>query len=332
MAVAETPNPRLVPSNATDQDIATAWDADNQQWWDWYMSLAVADPLRHETVSAPSLPPLVPPDAETLRTQLDRPFSVTDAHRASFHSEGFVKLGGVLEPAGLLALRADALDMLQAAVPSAKAIGFPSLELGWLKEGLLRAYVLSRRLAGIAAQLLGVNAVRLYHDNVLSKNPACGRTPWHYDAHHYPLDSLDVVTAWFPLQPTPVVMGSLQFARDISAAQRVREIPFDKHGDTYDRRIIETLREAAVQTWSEPYALGDVSFHHALSLHSAGSNRTAMPRLAVATTYFADGTRLVQAPTMVSGDYQKFMPNIEPGAVIDSPLNPVVYRSHGASP
>jgi hypothetical protein len=46
----------------------------------------------------------------------------------------------------------------------------------------------------------------------------------------------------------------------------------------------------------------------------------------MATTYFADGARLVDHPTMVSGDYEKFLPGAQPGAVIDTPLNPVVSR------
>jgi hypothetical protein len=45
-----------------------------------------------------------------------------------------------------------------------------------------------------------------------------------------------------------------------------------------------------------------------------------------ATTYFADGARLVDSPTMVSGDFEKFLPGARPGAIIDTPLNPIVSR------
>ena len=57
---------------------------------------------------------------------------------------------------------------------------FLSLEMTWPKHTLLRAYVLSPRLGQISADLLGVPAVRLYHDNVLAKQAGCGRTPWHF--------------------------------------------------------------------------------------------------------------------------------------------------------
>ena len=38
--------------------------------------------------------------------------------------------------------------------------------------------------------------------------------------------------------------------------------------------------------------------------------------MALATTYFEDGARLVSNPTMISGEFQKFMPTIEPGDLL----------------
>ena len=46
----------------------------------------------------------------------------------------------------------------------------------------------------------------------------------------------------------------------------------------------------------------------------------------MATTYFEDGARVVDAPTMVSGDWAQFIPGARPGERIDTPLNPVVSR------
>jgi hypothetical protein len=40
----------------------------------------------------------------------------------------------------------------------------------------------------------------------------------------------------------------------------------------------------------------------------------------------ADGARVVDAPTMVSGDWQLFVPDTAPGEVAASPRNPVVTR------
>ena len=73
------------------------------------------------------------------------------------------------------------------------------------------------------------------------------------------------------------------------------------------------------------FDLGEISFHHTLSFHTAGANRTNESRMALATTYFEDGARLVSSPTMISGEFHKFMPAIEPGDIIDSEYNSVCY-------
>src|SRR5262245_63602036 len=49
----------------------------------------------------------------------------------------------------------------------------------WRRDGRVRRFVFSRRFARAAAELLGVEGVRLYHDQALFKEPGGGRTPWH---------------------------------------------------------------------------------------------------------------------------------------------------------
>ncbi|MEM6673567.1 MAG: phytanoyl-CoA dioxygenase family protein, partial [Planctomycetota bacterium] len=258
---------------------------------------------------------------------LAEPYALSPESVARFRRDGFVKLKDVCPAPALLALRRELRQLFDATVEERPEMRFPSLEMMWTVAPIARAFVMSPRLARIAAELLGVAAVRLYHDNALSKLPGCGRTPWHYDAHHYPIESDSVITLWAPLQPTPRAMGPLAFARGIDTWRRVEDLRFDKFDDSYDREIIRVLRDADVPVEDGPFELGELSFHHTHSLHTAGPNRTDRSRIALATTYFEDGARIVDSPTLISGDYEKFMPGIEPGAKIDSPLNPVLYRA-----
>lgn len=316
----------LDPSNAGSEGIDERWAASNEQWWDWYLSLAYDDGAQTEPpVAVPALPDLSAPTPEELAAELAAPYPLAADAIAFFRREGYVKLSQVCSPRALLALRREFDSLFARALSDAPAMRFPSLEMMWTHDATARAFVLSRRLAGLAARLLGVRAVRLYHDNALSKLPGCGRTPWHYDAHHYPIASENVVTAWMPLQPTPRAMGPLAFAPGIDTWRRVAELPFSKFDDSYDRGIARTLRESGVKVDDGPFALGEVSFHHTRCLHTAGSNRTTLARMALATTYLEDGARLVDSPTLVSGDFEKFMPGVGPGAPIASPLNPVTY-------
>ncbi len=45
----------------------------------------------------------------------------------------------------------------------------------------MRKFVFGTRLARIAAELMGVRGVRIYHDQALCKLPGGGPTPWHAD-------------------------------------------------------------------------------------------------------------------------------------------------------
>ena len=206
---------------------------------------------------------------------------------------------------------------------------FLSAEMVWLDNPLIREYVLSPRIARICAELLNVQGVRLYHDNVLSKEPGCGRTPWHYDDHHFPLDTHDVVTAWAPAQAIPMAMGPLAFAKPIDVYKLVEAVQFDKSNTSYDRKVAEVFRDNNVAVDDSPFELGEVSFHHNLSFHTAQGNHTNRSRVILANTYYADGARVVDSPTMVSGDWQKFMPGVGPGEVAASELNPVCWPASG---
>lgn len=165
----DTPDPVLEP-----------WHGDDQDWWDWYMTLAA-----RRTGPPPALTPLAPavrarqaPEAEVI-DHLTQPYPLTASQGAFFQTVGYVRLPGMIssDAAATLAARADLL--LHAAYGTSSPGRFLALERLWLSDPLMRAVALSRRLGDVAARLLYRPAVRLYHDNILSKEPGCGRTPLH---------------------------------------------------------------------------------------------------------------------------------------------------------
>lgn len=317
-------NPHLSESTAagTASDVAVEWDRGNDQWWDWYMSLADGPVPDGPLVDPPAHDPGPLPSDDEVVAELATPYPLTEQQIRRFEADAFVKLPGVLNPGTVERLRIRLRKILDETVDP--AVGFQSGEMMWLDDDLVRAAVLSPRIGAISAALLGTRRVRLYHDNALSKEPGAGRTPWHYDAHHFPLDSPSVLTAWIPLQPTPRDMGPLTFARGAEVGKLVADLEFDKHGTSYDRGVSEAFRARSISIEDGPFAAGEVSFHAASCFHTAGANRTTSPRMVLATTYFADGTRVVPSPTMVSGDWRKFIPGAEPGQTVDSPRNPLL--------
>ncbi len=304
------------------------WEGGNEAWWDWYLSLADRDAAvpTERLVAVEPPPPVAPLSPAELAAELAAPYPLAAADAERFRAEGYVKLPGVLGPGALAAAR-DEVGRLAAAGEGPGASGFLSLDMMWQESAVLREFALSLRLARLAADLLGSAEVRLYHDNVLAKQPGCGRTPWHFDAHHFPISTPSIVTSWAPLQAIPLPMGPLTFAKGMETWKLAEDVEFNKRDDSYDRGVGRAFAAAGVAIDESPFALGEVSFHHAWAFHAAGPNGTTAPRTVMATTYFEDGARLVEKPTMVSGDWEKFLPGARPGERIDTPLNPVVSRA-----
>jgi hypothetical protein len=323
----------LSKAQQKNEDVSSEWDQDNQQWWNWYMTLAENEdarnshPAKLEPYSLEALIEIDKSRLEHIEGRLSEPYSLSPDSIDQFARDGYIKLKNVIDPVHLTLLRQRINALLIEALGCEPRLLFRSDEMMWLHDELVRRFVLSKRVAQIVSELLGVQAVRLYHDNALSKEPGCGRTPWHYDYHHFPIDSLNVCTAWIPLQAIPKEMGPLAFATGMETYKLVQGLPFSKFDASYDKQLSQIFAENHVPVDDSSFDLGEISFHHTLSFHTAGANRTSDSRMALATTYFEDGARLVSNPTMVSGEFHKFMPGIEPGDIINSDYNPVCYTS-----
>lgn len=316
----------LSAEHAKQSGVDEQWKEGNEAWWDWYLSLAADDATPTELVELAPPAPVALPSLDELRAELATPYVLTDAQSERFRAEGYLKVPEVLT-AGALALARSEVEKLAAAGDGPGRSGFLSLDMMWQGDSeVLRLFAISPRLGRLAADLLGVADTRIYHDNVLSKTPGCGRTPWHFDAHHFPIASRDIVTSWIPLQAIPAPMGPLAFAAGIDTWKVAEEVDFNAKDSSYDAGVAEAFKRAGVRVDDSPFALGEMSFHHAWCFHYARGNATTQPRAVMATTYFADGAELVDSPTMVSGDFEKFLPGARPGEVIDTPLNPIVSR------
>lgn len=328
---ADRDNQHLPEGNRATDGIEEAWEGTNEQWWDWYLTLAdnsgvapAPEPIEPPALDASTLKATRPLTREELRAEMAEPYPLTEEQIERFQSQSYIRLTGFFSAGAILSLRQEALRVFYAHNEPDPGRRFSSMELMWLESEIIREIVTGRRLGQLAANLLCVPRVRIYHDDFLCKEPGGGRTPWHYDGHHYPIASRNVGTAWFPLQPTPSSMGMLELARGMKTHEIVRDIPFDKFAQGHDRAIAEQLVARAVEIDRRPFELGEISFHHCLNVHGASANRTSAQRLAYGASYFEDGARVVDAPTLISGDWQKFMPGVRAGEPIRSPYNPVV--------
>lgn len=276
-----------------------------------------------------SLPPT------RLHSVLDTPFPLTDIERRRFETDGFVHLQGVLDPSAVttcgtritrLALALDPNRQVPLDRRDTYGQAFIQVVNLWLKSHGVRDFVFGQRLARIAAELLGVEGVRLWHDQALYKEPGGGITPWHTDQYYWPMASDRCVTAWIPLQETPIPMGPLAFAAGSHRITAGRDLPI---GDASERALDAAVHAAACPVVQEPFAAGDVSFHLGWTAHRAGPNTSTRPR-GVMTIIYMDATMRLAPPANPNqeADWKAFCPDVEPGEVIDAPMTPVIWSRH----
>lgn len=192
----------------------------------------------------------------------------------------------------------------------------------WRTNQLAREFVFGKRLALMAAHLLGVERVRLYHDQALYKEPGGGITPWHADQFYWPLSSDKTITAWVPLQATPLEMGPLAFAAGSHRMRFGRDLEIS---DESERSLRGALEDGRFTEVNEPFQAGEVSFHSGWTFHHTGGNASDRPRAVMTVIYMADGIRLTESRRKQHElDREAFMPGVRPGEVVDSPLNPVL--------
>jgi ectoine hydroxylase-related dioxygenase (phytanoyl-CoA dioxygenase family) len=181
---------------------------------------------------------------------------------------------------------------------------------------------MGRRLGRIAAQLLGVEAVRLYHDQSLYKEPGGGITPAHADQYYWPFASDRVVTAWIPLQPVPIELGPLAFYARSQQVDFGRALPI---GDQSEREISAHMQAHGFAIDEAPYALGDVSFHLGWTFHKAGPNRSAQPRSVMTVIYMDSAMRIAnELQAIQANDRDQWCPGATPGGPAATRKNPLI--------
>jgi hypothetical protein len=194
----------------------------------------------------------------------------------------------------------------------------------WRHHETARAFVFARRFARVAAELMGVPGVRLYHDQALFKEPGGGPTPWHQDQFYWPLDTEHTITLWMPLVAVSEAMGPMSFA---SGSQRLGSLGDFPIGEASQREFERLVAQRALARASYgAFDPGDASFHAGWTLHCAGPNRTAHMREVMTIIYFADGTRVGALDHRNRRfDRDTWLPGCEPGELAASRLNPLLY-------
>lgn len=264
--------------------------------------------------------------------ELDAPYSLDPDAIRRFREDGFIHLPNLLSAAVIAQFAPDInrdvdeynrLKDIPLADRSIYDQAFVQVMNLWTRSEHVRELACCKRLARVAAELLGTRGVRMWHDQALYKEPGGGFTPWHVDQHYWPMASPMCVTAWIPLQPVPMEMGPLCFGRGSHRKHIGRDLEISAESEQQIRDAVKREKIVEVQ---EPFALGDVSYHLGWTLHRAGPNTTDQPRRVFTIIYMDAEMRLSKPKNKDQQlDWETWTPSTQIGEVMDDPVNPVLY-------
>ncbi|MBO2943320.1 phytanoyl-CoA dioxygenase family protein [Paenibacillus sp. F411] len=157
-------------------------------------------------------------------------------------------------------------------------------------------------IGSIAGRLMKADQIRLFHDQLLYK-PGRGtgkesvNVGWHQDYVYWQCCSEPtLITAWVAFQDTDLSNGSLQMV------PRSHKWGMLNINDFFEQNMEKQEEEMEIPE-NERFApvpmimkAGQVSFHHALTIHGSGANNSSSPRKSMAVHMMTGDTTYRYSP------------------------------------
>ncbi len=167
----------------------------------------------------------------------------------------------------------------------------------WRHQPAMREFACTSPLPELVARLLRSASVFLYEDSVLVKEPGANTpTRWHQDLGYFHVDGEQLCTTWCPLDRVDAASGAMQFVRGSHRSGAVyrpnlfvttEPIP----GTVGD--VVPDIERGDYDLVSFALEPGDITVHHARTLHAAGPNHTTdRRRRAISVRYCGDDARV----------------------------------------
>ena len=227
------------------------------------------------------------------------PIALSTELIAAFARDGFVKTEHVLSDAELRNYSAavdrevaarTAADTRSVAEKTTYEQSFIQCMRLWETSPDVRPLSCHPGLAGIAAQLLGIDSVRLWQDQALYKEAGGRETTPHQDETFWPIGSAPLVSAWIPFDAVTVSNGAMAYVPGSHQAGGLTPVDITHRSAPYD-----ILRDPSLANrdpvWVEVDP-GAVVWHHGFTVHQAAANHSDTTRRVFTVVYIAsDATR-----------------------------------------
>lgn len=196
----------------------------------------------------------------------------------------------------------------------------------WEDDPEVRRLTFHPRLGQAAAELMGVDTVRLWHDQALYKRAGGRQTDAHQDHPYWPIKETLSCTAWIPLQGSTIEGGALGYLPGTHTIG-LRKFINIFFGEPEDILALPEVKEIEPVFLEVPR--GSVAYHHGLTVHLAKPNVSDRDRAVHTIIYFPDGSTRGYPFDHFSVDRS----GIQVGQKIDGDATPIVWpRPDGELP
>ena len=263
--------------------------------------------------------------------ELSANYKVSESQISDYQSNGHILLRNILNEEEVNIYRntivdaADRFNTEKRKMEDRDTYGKAFLQIMnlWEVDENVRKFTLAKRFGKIAADLLGVEKVRLYHDQALFKEAGGGLTPWHQDQYYWPLETKKTITMWMPLVDISVKMGMLTFA---SGSQELGFMGNLKISDESDKFLGKIVKENGYPiTRAETMKAGDATFHTGWTLHAAPANSSSTMREVMTIIFIEDGATITEPKNEnQEADRLRWFKGLPVGSLAASEINPII--------
>ena len=186
----------------------------------------------------------------------------------------------------------------------------------------------------VAADLMRSDAVQMFHDHVLVKEPGTAKpTPWHQDSPYYFVEGQQTVSFWCPVDAVGeatlrCVAGSHRWPRPVLPTRWLSEETFYADEDAYMPVPDPDAEGMTILEW--PMRPGDAVAFDFRVLHGARGNHSANRRRAFSLRLVGDDARYVERPGRTSPPFPGH--DMRPGERLREDWFPTIFtRNPSAS-
>src|ERR1700712_2203321 len=172
----------------------------------------------------------------------------------------------------------------------------------WQTNDKVKELMFDKRIGKMAADLSGVDGIRIWHDQALIKRPWANPTSWHLDTPFWSFSDRRALSIWVALDNVTLENGCMFF---IPGSQK--ETTFDSPFIGKNMNDIFNSYPQFKSSKSVPAVMkaGSCSFHNGLTIHGANPNMTAGFRRAMTCAYMPDGNVFNGQPNILPDTYLK---------------------------